>query len=563
MSTLIKSGTIIDGTGAARYEGDLLIDEGRITAIGERLTGGDRVIDAGGLCVSPGIIDPHTHMDGQLLFEPKGSSSSWHGVTTVMMGLCGYSMAPVKPEDRDYIIRMFGRVEEMPLDLFRNEIAWDWVTFPEYLASLDNGLGVNAVTMVGHSTMRYYVMGPEALERTATPEEVMKLKGVLKDGLDAGAFGFTTSLAPSHFDMEARPVPSRQAAREELLELAGVLRDLGSTSMGLIPSGLFRGMTPEDKDLIMAMAATSGKPIQLNGFGGGDAWEWMGAASAKGAAIWGVTGSQPFYKFVSFHDTTTHFNSMDTWMKIMDLPVQERLKGFGDPSLRQTLRDEVDAEATMDGLKMRRPRINWDLVTVKKADKADNSPFEGMSIPQIAEKQGKHLADALLDLVVSEDLKTTLETRLQPESDWFDEEKARTYSIPHAVPMVSDAGAHLGAECKAGEGTYFLRRWVLDRGAMSLEEGIRKITSLPARYLGIRDRGTLRVGAAADVMVFDADRIDAHDKELLYDFPGGLKRWVQKADGVQFVLVNGEPTIWEGKEAGNLPGKVLRSGQYR
>ncbi len=560
---LIRGGTVVDGTGAPRYQADLLVNGGKIVAMGDHLDGAEQVIDATGLIVSPGIVDPHTHLDGQLLFEPKGTPSSWHGVTTVMTGLCGYSLAPCLPENREYLIHMFGRVEEMPMELLRTGLPWSWVSFKEYLDTLDRGLGLNVVAMVGHSSLRYHVMGADSLEREATADEIDAMCADLRDSIAGGAFGFTSSRAPSHYDWEVRPVPSRQAAPEELIRLAGELRNLPATSMGLIPSGVFGGMSQEDKDLILQMTDAARKPIQLNGFGGGDAWEFMGASTAKGADIWGVSSPQPFYKYVSLYGGTTHFNSMDTWMSIMDKPAEERQGLFASPELRQKLRDEVDAEAEMNGKVMRRPRINWDVLGIHQVQREENRQFEGLSVREIATKRGKHLADALLDLSLSEDLKTVLLTRLQPASDWFDEAKARVYSNPHCVPMTSDAGAHLGAECKAGEGTYFLRRWVLDKAIMSLEEGVKKITSVPARFLGLADRGTLRVSAAADIMVFDPASLDALDKEPANDFPGGLTRWIQKATGVQYVIVNGQPTIWEGNEVGVLPGKVLRSGWYR
>ena len=561
---LIKGGTVIDGTGAPRFQGDVLLSDGKITAIGESLNGPARVIDATGLIVAPGIVDPHTHLDGQLFFERRGSSSSWHGVTTVMTGLCGYSLAPCKPEDREYLIRMFARVEEMPLELFRTELPWSWVSFGEYIDALDAGLGLNVVTMVGHSTLRYNTMGAESLERAATENEINAMRAALRESMDAGAFGFTTSLAPSHFDMDLKPVPSRQATPDEMVGLAEELRDRPSTHMALIPSGLFRGMTDEDKELILRMTSVADSPMQLNGFGAGaDAWDFMGLATAAGATLWGVVSAQPFYKYVTLYDGTTHFNSMDTWTSILDKPSEERKELFASPDLRQKLRDEVDLEPAIDAMVLRRPRINWDLVTIHKAHHEKNRGLEGVSIAELAKRQGKHLADALLDLAVSEDLKTVLCTRLEPEAKFFDQSKARVYRNPFSVPMNSDAGAHLQAECKAGEGTYFLRRWVLDHAIMSLEEGLRKVTSMPAKLLGLTDRGAIRVGAKADIMLFDPSKLNALDKETRNDFPGGATRWIQKAEGVEYVLVNGQPTIWQGEEVGDLPGKVLRSTSYR
>jgi N-acyl-D-aspartate/D-glutamate deacylase len=561
---LIQGGTIVDGTGAPRYEGDVLVREGRIAEVGPHLSSAGRVLDASGLTVTPGIIDPHTHMDGQFFWAPDGSSSSWHGITTVLMGNCGYSLAPVTPEHRDYIIHMFARVEEIAPRIFQNNLPWDWVTYPEYLDALDHGLGMNVVSLLGHSTLRYHVMGPAAFERAAGADEIERMRTLLREALDAGAFGLTTSRAPAHVDWQGRPVPSRWAEPEELVRLAEVLGEKGYAALGMNPKGLYTGVTPEDKELLRTMARVSRAPIQLNGTSAGDTWEFIAGMNRQGYPTYSLTFAQPFYKFFSLRDDTTTFNSMDSWWQIMLRPAAERAAAFADPSLRPKLRAEVDAEPQMDPRTRRRPLITWDDLRVYRAARPENRGLTGTSIRALAQRQGKHLADTLLDLALAEDLETVFEIRFMPEHAWFeDPSRAELLNNPYCMPMNSDSGAHIGSECRTGEPTYFLRHWVLDRGVMSLEEGVRKVTSQAAQWMRLPDRGVLKPGLVADIAIFDLDRVDAAIKEPAHDLPDGGLRWIQKASGVEYVLVNGEPTIWQGKPLEARPGKVLRSGWYR
>ncbi|MCL6646528.1 MAG: amidohydrolase family protein, partial [Dehalococcoidia bacterium] len=439
-----------------------------------------------------------------------------------------------------------------------------WVSVPEYLDALDRRLGVNVVAMVGHSTLRYHVMGPAAIEREATEEEIRAMCRVLREGIEAGAFGLTTSRAPSHFGWHGEPVPSRLASVSELQALADTLGELGATAMGLIPQGLFSGMSEEDKALILDLGRRARATIQLNGVSGSDAWDFMAAAAREGVQIYGVFGSQPFYKIFSLNTGTTTFNSMDTWFAIMSQPPAERLRRFADPALRPTLRTEVDAEATADARTMRRPRIVWDQFYIHKTVRPEHKTLEGKTIPQLAAERGVHKADALLDLALSEDGETQFLFRFMPESAWLgDPARKAILNHPHVTPLNSDAGAHIASECKSGESTYFLRNWVLQNGVMSLEEGVRKITAEPAARLGLTDRGRLQEGLVADIAVLDLDRLDTAPKEPAFDLPGGGMRWVQRPSGVEHVLVNGTFTIRNGQETGALPARVLRSGAYR
>ena len=562
---LIKNGTVIDGTGAPRKQADVLIAGDRIKAVGKGLGTTGQVVDADGLVVIPGIIDPHTHMDGQFFFEPKGTSSSWHGVTTVLMGHCGYSMAPIRPEHKDYIIHMFARVEEVPPTILENYLPWDWETFPQYLDSLDRGLGINAVSQVGHSTLRYYVMGPDAIKRKSTDAEVLQMRKLLRESLDAGAFGFTTSRSPSQMDWSGGPVPSRWAGPEEVIELASELKSMNVGCLGLIPAGLFAGkMTDEDIHVILSMAKRSGgKPIQINGSMKQDTWQWMHDVGKQGATVYGVAASQPPYRFWTLQDGTNVFNSLDTWFDVWKKPLEERLRLYGSPELRPTLRNEVDGESNIPAEKLRRNRINWAEMRIAKAHRPENRHLEGTSILDLSTRQSKHRVDTLLDFAQSEDWKTLFITRHVAEAKWLDKERGAFYRMPNVYPMNTDAGAHLHQECKTGEATYFLKKWVMDLGVMSLEEGVRKVTSQAAKFIGLPDRGVIKEGMAADIAVFDLQNLDCLTKEPLNDLPDGSRRWIQRATGVKHVFVNGVAIIKDGKEAGALPGKVIRSSWYR
>ncbi len=559
---LIKGGTVIDGTGDPRFEADVLLANGKVRAIGTGLGLADKTIDAAGLVVAPGIVDPHTHLDAQLLWEPRGTSSSWHGVTTVVTGMCGYSLAPCRPEHRDYITRMFCRVEEMPLDMLRAQVPWTWETVPEYIDAFDTGLGLNVAPMVGHSSLRYYVMGPEAGQREAAADELRSMCAILRESIEAGAFGLTTSRSAGHRDWEWNPVPSRQASPEELIALAGELRYAPSTGLALISAGTLGGLTAEDKELVLGLAEASQKPVQLNAIGPSD-WEFMEASAPQGAKLWAVTNSQSRYRIWTLREGTVSLHSMPTWRDIMEKPVDERLRLLAAPEMRQTLRGEVDGVAPRMSRNGQPFRIPWDAMWVGHAHKEENRSLEGVSVQELAARQGKHVADAVLDLAASEDFHTEFRNQFEPGDEIIDEAKAARVRGPHAVPMNTDAGAHLGNECRTGEPTYFLRHWVIDKPFITLEEGVRKLTGLPAEYVGLSDRGVIQEGKAADIMVFDPLEIDSRLKERAWDMPGGAKRWVQKAAGVKYVTVNGRPTIWDGEEVGDLPGRVLRSTTYR
>ena len=454
---LLKGGTVIDGTGAPRQEADVLISDDKIKSIGKGLGTTGKVIDVTGLTVTPGIIDPHTHLDGQFFFEPTGSSSCWHGVTTVMMGHCGYSLAPISLEHRDYIIHMFARVEEVSPQLFEEQIPWNWVTFPEYMDRLEsNGLGINAIPQVGHSTLRYHVMGPEAIQREATEDEVTRMRQIFHNAVEAGAFGFTTARAGPHVDWDGTPVPSRWAATSEILKLAQELQRMKVGTLELNPAGVLQGITPEDKDLIIDMARESGgKTVQIpGGARSAEARQFMIDIGKQGVNLYTVTSPQAFFRVFTFAEGTVLLNSMDTWMDIMNAPTQDRLRRLESPDIRQKLREEIDAEPLMETTGMRQPKINWQETRVIKAAKPENRVFEGKSLLELAADQSKHLVDAMLDLAASEDWKTQFDKPLRGGLGVVHQRPRRPAQAPEPLPdehgqrgppgqLLKDGGRHL------------------------------------------------------------------------------------------------------------------------
>ncbi len=562
MSTiLIKGGTIVDGTGAPRFQGDVLIENGRIADIGsETGRSADKTLDADGMIVMPGIIDVHTHMDAQLLWEPRGSSSSWAGVTTVYTGLCGYGLAPVKPEDRDYITRMFARVEELPLETLRAGIDWTWQTFPEFLNRLGRGLGINVAPLIGHSTLRYYVMGNDAKKRKASDEEIGRMCAVLEEAVSVGAFGFSTSRAPTQNDWEWDPVPSRQADAQEMIALAAVLQKFPNTGMAMAPNGLIVGMTPEDKDTMVGMTLAADRPLQISVAGPGGI-EWMQRTNREaGTRLWAGLRASPGYRLWTIREGTNLFNSATRWREIMESDEPTRLAALSNPDNRAVLREEMDAEAAMDPLKMRRPKIDWNTLLVTKVAEPRHKQFEGMSMVMIAKQQNKHLVDALLDLNMSEDFNVEFRTGESEDAKFFTQAQANRFKDPNIIPIQTDAGAHLGSECRSADGAYFLQHWTLEHGFFTLEEGVKKITSDAAHIIGVTDRGQLKRGYAADVLVVDPDKLNVLTKERSWDLPpANSKRWVQRTTGIDYVFVNGVATIFKGEETGELPGKALRS----
>jgi N-acyl-D-amino-acid deacylase len=552
---LLKSGRIYDGSGMPSYSGDVGIKNGRIVEIG-RLNGNTkRTLNVDGLAVAPGFIDPHTHLDAQLLWDPLGTSSCFHGVTSVIVGNCGLSLAPAKIEDREAVIKSFVRVEAISRRVLEEGIEWKWTSTGEYLGVLGNRLGINAAALVGHIAVRHYVMGEEAVERQATAEEVAKMKQLVRQGMEAGAVGFSTNQNPRHIREDRKPVASRLASDDELGSLLDVLGEMNTGVVQLSGGGAdARGRIA----YAAGMARRTGRPVLWQSINHSwsrpNFWQEMLANTQKvfrdeGLPIYAMTQAKPFENRYTLLDAQC-FDEFPTWKAAMFSPVAARKQMFADPELRKKLR----AEAIEDQSPSVFPR-RWDVIFVDKVGLASNKPFERKSVQEVAKAQGKDGLDCFLDLSLEEDLKARF-VHINTQGD----PHAVCEILKHPSVMIgqSDAGAHMGYDARFGYSTAFLGRWVRDHGIMSLEDAVHKLTFRVASIFGLGDRGLLRPGLAADVAVFDPQTVNTLEPEYVQDLPGNETRMIQRAAGVPHTVVNGEVVIENGAPTGALPGKVLR-----
>jgi len=556
---LIKGARVIDGSGMPSYLGDVAVQDGRIVEVG-RVSGGAREeIKADGLAVAPGFIDFHTHLDAQLLWDPIATSSCWHGVTTVIPGNCALGLAPCRHEDRESLLGSFSRVEAMPLSVLRAAVSWEWTTFPGYLRRLRQKLGVNVATLMGHCAIRQFVMGEEASEREATPEEIEQMKTILREGMRSGAIGFSTNQNPVHMRADGKPIASRLATDGEILELAGVLGELNRGSVQISRGTLGVSIPAEEAvDFFRRIAATSGRPVVWQSIAHRwdqpDLWrrllDMAESSLATGAPSYPLCNARLFNNRFTLKNAQV-FDDLPTWKGIMFRKEDERAALFRDREVCEKLRHEAVEEKRPSRFSRR-----WDLVYLIKAALPKNKRLEGKSVQEIAGLQKKDVIDAFLDLSLEE----KLDTMFQTSSNNGDESAvAEILRSPYTLVGQSDAGAHLIYDAGYGYATRFLGYWIRDRRVMALEEGVRKLTFMVASIFGIHDRGLIRPGMAADLVLFDPDTVADCEPEMANDLPGGEKRLIQKAKGIHTTLVNGEILIANGEHTGALPGRVLGS----
>jgi N-acyl-D-aspartate/D-glutamate deacylase len=568
----IMGGIVVDGTGLARRRGDIAVKDGRIVKIGfVHPSEADHVIDADGLHVAPGIVDAHTHYDPQLTFEPHATSSCYHGVTTVLAGNCGFSVAPNRPDQRDYLARMFAKVEGMsPVAL--SAVQWEFESFPEFLASRTGKLGVNMGCYVGHSAVRRTVMGEAGSEREAEPEEIDDMRRVVGEAMAAGAAGFSSSHGPTQLDGENRPVPSRFASLAELEALCAEAGRYNGGSISYLHRSAIGGLDDEDKELLVRLGTVSRLPIILQGLGGrskvdvpGAEWEqvsaWIEEAGRAGVGIYSLLRNHPFDRDFRIDSGTNLYEGVPSWHAVVGPGVrtEDRLARLRDPAVRDAMRHAVEHPNT-DGAKgSTLPPPRWSVVEVDEAATAHNDKFVRRTIADIARELGKEPADAMLDLALDEDLRTVF--RYVNKSKAWEEAVASGQRHPAMIIGVSDGGAHLDRDDGADWSTAFLAFWVRERKLWSLEEGIRQMTQVPAALLGFGGRGMLLPGYWADAFVFDPDTVELESKKQVADFPGGESRYSARPRGIYWTIVNGTPIVRHGEVlTGNLPGHVVRPG---
>lgn len=562
LDCIIKDGTLVDGTGTARRQADVGIRDGRIAATGKITESAKQTIDAGGKIVAPGFVDIHTHFDAQAFWDPALTPSSLHGVTTVVGGNCGFSIAPLTPEAGPYLMRMLSRVEGMPLEALEAGVPWDWRAFGEYLDRLEGKLAINAGFLVGHSALRRVVMGEAAVGNEATGAQVDEMVRLLHESIAAGGLGFSSSQAPTHSDGEGKPVPSRWATRAEMLALAGAIRDHEGTSLEFIPTvGLF---SDEHKDLMASMSRAADRALNWNVLNivgmAPDLYRSQLTASdyarEHGGRVVALALPQPLALRLNLISGFV-LDTLPGWAEVVSLPMDERKRAFADPAVRQKL----DAGANSDAAGVFRFFGWWTNYTVDEVFKPENARYRGRNIGDIAQELGKSPFDTMIDLALSDDLKTSF----MPSTPGTDDEtwrlRAEVWRDPRALIGASDAGAHLDMIDTFTLSTTFLGSGVRERGLISLEEAVHQITDRPARFYGIRNRGRLAEGWHADVVIFDEKRVGPGPIHTRHDLPAGAARLYAEAEGIEHVLVNGTEIVRGKTCTGALPGTVMRSGR--
>lgn len=561
LDTVVRGGTVVDGTGAAARTADVGVRDGRIVAIGAVDDDAAQVIDAGGCVVAPGFVDIHTHYDAQAFWDPTLSPSPLHGVTTVVGGNCGFTIAPLTPEDGDYLMRMLARVEGMPLESLAVGVPWNWRTTAEYLDLLDGTLMPNAGFLVGHSALRRVVMHDDATRRAATPAEIAEMQQLLRDGLSAGALGFSSTWSPSHNDHTGTPVPSRHASRDEMISLCSVVGEYPGTTLEFIPAV---GQFSQDAFELMAdMSAAANRPLNWNLLQVyAQSWEIVqhqltggDIAAARGGKVLALTLPDSFRMRLNF---TSGFvlDILPGWDKLMALSVDEKLRQLRDPAERA----EWDRAAqSVEGPV--RALANWSGYYVLETFSEQWKPYEGRLVGDIAQELGREPWDVLADIVVADELRTVIANQDRGQDDETWRRRVEVWRDPRAVVGASDAGAHLDMIDSFSFATTLISKAVREHGLVSVEEAVQLLSDRPARLYGLDGRGRLSEGWSADIVVFDPDTIGPAPVHTRFDLPGGAGRVYGGAEGIHHVLVNGVPCVRGEELLPARPGSLLRSGR--
>jgi len=562
---LVKGATIVDGSGGASYVGDVGVRDGRIVALGSINEDAVEVMDATGLVVAPGFIDNHTHYDAQLFWDPYVTPSNEHGVTTVLGGNCGFTLAPLRPDDADYTRRMMQKVEGMPLEALESGVEWGWETFAEYLDAVENAqLAVNAGFLVGHCAIRRYVMGAEATDRVASEEEIKAIVALLHESIDAGGLGFSTTLSNTHSDGEGRPVASRIADRDELLALCTAVGEHDGTFLEGITSGCLDKFSDDEIELLAHMSAAARRSLNWNlltiDSREPDRIPRQLEASARARELGGRVIALTMPVLVPMNMSLLNFCGLwliPGWNDILACPVPERIERLRDPSTRAHMVERVNSKEAG----VFRRLGNFARYVIGDTYSDANAGLKGRVVKDIAAERGQDAFDTLIEICINDELRTILWP--MPNDNDPDTWALRQTAWAEEDVMLggSDAGAHLDRMAGAPFPTRFLGDMIRGRRLVPLESAVRMISGAQADVFGLLDRGYLRAGYHADLVVFDPTEVAAEDASLHFDLPGGAPRLTAGAVGIKRVLVNGIETIRDGTATGARPGTVLRSGR--
>jgi len=558
---VIKNGTVIDGSGLPRYRADVGVRQGRIVTIGRIRDETAEVVDAEGHIVAPGFVDGHTHMDAQVFWDPLGTSSCYHGITTAVMGNCGFTLAPCAAADKQLVIRNLQRAEDLSPEAMEAGIDWRWTTFREFLDCVDSlPKGINYATYIGHCALRTYAMGERAFEEQASERDMAAMELELRDAICAGAVGFSTSRSPSHETPQDRPVASRIAGWGEVRRLVDVMSELNAGIVELAGEGVDRA--PGDPGLrpyhvrLRELAVQSGRPVTFGVFSRRavpDVWRsYLGLldeTAAAGGRMFGQVHSRSLSALLSFR-TQLPFDQLPVWKELRALPLSEQRRRLGDPEWRRRL---VAASESPDhrrraGTEARSAEYDWLFVF-------DTVEGPHRTVAQVSRERGQHPADTMIDLALETNLERFF---LQPLANEDQDCALELMRHPRTVTTFSDSGAHVSQLMDSSLQSHLLSHWVRVKRAFTLEEAIRMITLVPATLWGFADRGLIREGMAADLVVFDPDTIGAQMPEVVDDLPAGARRLVQRARGIRASVVNGQVLLRDGKHTGVFPGQLLR-----
>jgi N-acyl-D-aspartate/D-glutamate deacylase len=557
---IVRGGTIFDGSGLPGYRADLAVKDGKIAKIsGQIAARGAEELDASGCNVSPGAVDLHCHYDAQVNWDPYCTLSGWHGITSLTIGQCGFGFAPTRPEDREANMEMMTRIEAIPMASMRAGMRWDWITFPQYLESLDRqGLGLNIGSLFPYSPLRAWVLGvKESRERTGvTPDELEQIKSIFRAGMTAGAFGFSADLSLEDRPGDGSYLPTQVASQDEYRALADVLAEFGVGHIGWTRGIPDRMGENKDCAFLEELIQRSGRPMQWGlviaqeGTEGHiRAFEWLEDAHRRGLPMYAQSMSVNVSQSFTLADYNM-FDTMPAWLEATTGTRAERQAKLADPNRRPALKEAMGA-----GSDNPYASKHWEKVIIREVVNERNYRCEGLSVAEVACRNDKDPIDAFLDLAVDEDLDTLFAVAdvHVPNAD--------VLRHPYTHISLSDGGAHTRYHVATTWPTYFLSHWVRDQKLMTLEQAHYKMSALPAWIAGFRDRGILREGLAADIIVYDLDKLGFVGGDPVYanDFPGGERRLIQKAVGYRYTIVNGRVTMIENEPTGTLPGRLLRS----